>query len=297
MMDKAQDPMSSTVSAILQEMSRLAVGEFLIDYDFGASMSFVQPEAWSQEQYETKGAAAVVVLVFMGVFMVFVVIFSVIGNWYPSDKDRKNSNKKYNPESQTLLSEDEMSDYSRGSIVSAPFKREITISTRPSQATDEIMGSRDETFHNYELGRINKSSTNYTTSQRETVLFSIDNSSIHINPKKQHPQLISRSKFSPSFWKNITGCFSIDSNIHSLSAPITKFKEDEDLRFLDGLRVLTMCWVVLSVASCFTLISNVRDMHLVFSYFSQVPYSTLGASFSTPDLFLFFIFFLGFIWM
>mmetsp|Transcript_27149 Transcript_27149/g.24022 ORF Transcript_27149/g.24022 Transcript_27149/m.24022 type:complete len:169 (-) Transcript_27149:1035-1541(-) len=109
--------------------------------------------------------------------------------------------------------------------------------------------------------------------------------------------MIDRDEYEPSWFQNIMDCFSIQKNTYSLTDPIYKFEEDKDLEFIDAMRVLTMFWVLLSMSAVYILIVNCKDMYLIFGYFQTIAFAALASCLISPELFLFFIYFLGFIWM
>ena len=63
------------------------------------------------------------------------------------------------------------------------------------------------------------------------------------------------------------------------------------------MRVLTMFWVLLALSAVYILIVNCKDLYLIFGYFQTIAFACLASSLITPELFIFFIYFLGFIWM
>ncbi|CAI2384052.1 unnamed protein product [Moneuplotes crassus] len=298
MMNQAADSLSAITFKLVQTIGWITDIEFIRKQRLGAEVSFIQPKAWRETQIKNKSIGAIAVLALMSLYAGLVISLSLLLHW---QRPSKNSweNKKYVPnEKESFLSGD---GYYTGN-------------TTPSDYYDSIRDPINFPNDSREVSQTDPFILGFSPRKQSTPMHQIPTKYVSITPRsdnmtteestdisaqKDHKksQIIVRNKFKGSFWENIINCFSIQRNITSLHMPINKFKEDEDLAFIDGMRVLTMLWVILSLTAVYTLISNLSDPIMIFVYFQGYPFAFLAGCFITPELFVFYIFFLGFIYM
>ena len=85
--------------------------------------------------------------------------------------------------------------------------------------------------------------------------------------------------------------------MRKLSEPSYKLPEEKSLIFIDGFRVLTMVWALLSLSAVYILTVNCRDIYSLVVYLNSYAFTLLESGLMTPDLFMFFIYFLSFVYI
>jgi len=282
MFNKAQDPVSSIISKAAFLMGEILQIGFVVRYHVGFTISWVQTDAWFERQAETKSTGAILVLTFMGIFLIIGIIFSLI-EYFRKEKEQnrlKNSyiTQNFSRDIERVL--DDRETIERGST------RALTMMSRVNPQTTTL--SMDQSISNRNLNH-----TQHTfNSSRVSEIRSKKNLTRNAYQKTHDFRNPSNSLFT-----DLVSCFSVPKNLFSLNNPRTYNKEDKDLECLEGIRVLTMCWVLITMTCVYILTMNCRNLYLMIDYFNTYAFALIVSGIITPDLFIFLIYFLGFIKM
>lgn len=165
--------------------------------------------------------------------MILVLVSSIIDNFLTGGYNKKSDVVRQEHDSRNEIERilDNSDERIRGSTRAVTMRLQQFSTTQSSEFRNPInqTTNRDEV----RSSEMTKQSSN------------IDENEEVSTPEKQVK--INKEQYSKSTFRNIINCFSIQRNIYSLNNARHKYDEDEDLIFLDGMRVLTMCWALITM--------------------------------------------------
>ena len=262
---KASHEITKTLFTAVDALSNFLHIDLLQKYSVGVEVQITQPQAWYQTQKDQKSVAASIIGWFI-IALVFLWITSTIINQFKSDNNKnaffwKNEGGKMN-EIYTIDRITRERDSTKPSTFRfAPSERSPLI-TLPS--------SNDE----YQKSEENKNN------EIENSLFA----------KSSEVSLLKNQ----SFIFNFIDWFSLQRNIYRLIHSKRHSGEDEELECLEGIRVMTMGWGILTGTGLYAMITSCRNLYVMLEIFTSFLFTLIASGNLAPDWFIFIIYFLGF---
>ena len=90
-------------------------------------------------------------------------------------------------------------------------------------------------------------------------------------------------------------CFSLSRNVYSLVDTKRNLKDNKELDVIEGIKVLTMCWGLVTVSCSYILIANIRNIYVMMRLFTLYLFALVASGDIAPDMCIFTIYFIGFI--
>ena len=92
----------------------------------------------------------------------------------------------------------------------------------------------------------------------------------------------------------IVSSFSLQVNLNKLAATRLVREDGEELEWMEGIRVLTMFWGIFCATSLYVLTAHVDNILRMLYLFKSISFTMWASGNLAPNLFIFFISFLGF---
>jgi hypothetical protein len=268
MMDSAARAISDSLTSLASTLGKTLNIDLLTKFNVGLNVTFTQPTSWYKSQQEDKTTAASAIGAFLMIFVVFAGAASVLGHFKPKfvpNNDPPPMDKK--AQMQAFLDREE----ERVRESTKPF----TFKFRGGAAQLEQEGGP----------LANQVLSSEAEGQRENSMFASDDTSQRSGSKKENPSGLGA----------LFACFSIPKNLYALAAPRRRDIEHPGLDTLEGIKVLTMCWGILTATALYALSAPVRNLYVMLDLFKQYLFACIASGNLAPDLFLFMIHFLGFV--
>lgn len=271
MMSKAAQKISDTISALAATLGTTLNIELIEKFNIGVKVIFHQPQAWNEIKKEENSASASAMGVVLLVFIAIAGVASIAEQFKPkrfSQEKPPSFGKKQTAEA--LLVQEEA---------------RVRESTKPF--TFKFKGLENgQTGNNARLDSFGNpvESNEEGDGQMENSIFN----------NKVSNESESGEQKEPIFYE-IMSCFSIPRNLYALNK--TKRLEDEhvELDAMEGIKVLTMCWALLTTTSLYVLTISCRNLYVMLDLFKQYLFACIASGNISPDLFIFMIYFIGFI--
>lgn len=219
MMDKAQDPISKTLSEWAYFLGGVLGIGFVVRYRVGFVISFVQPDAWYETQSEEKAQSASIYGGFLLLLAILAIGFTILEYFKRQRAPKDNvirSFRKLNSIDRLLESEE-------------------TIERTSTKAATLRGIGRAPTAHNHrQLLEVAQSPSNSSNIPRGSPVQT--DPTVSLDPKDDTLTYFNSKKFIDEFIE----CFSIYKNTQDLNNNRAEHDEDKELTFVDGIRVLTM---------------------------------------------------------
>lgn len=262
MMKNAGDVISSNLSSLVSTLAKtLSIG-LLIEYNVGVEISFIQPTDWSQGQKDSKTTAASAIGAFLFLFIGIAAIASIADEMKPKPSIK-----------------DDMPFFKTGAVEAAAFTEEVRAreSTKPFTFKFKQNENGEEVKEN--------PIENQYDEQHPMANSLFDNRLIPMDSEKEPSSLIS----------DFIMCFSVKRNIYSLIDTKRLQEDDKELDVVEGIKVLTMCWGIITAISLYILTTNIRNLYIMLDLFKTYLFALVASGNLSPDLFIFVIYFIGFI--
>jgi len=257
-MNEAAGSISDALTNLASTLGKKLNIDLITKFNLGINITFTQPDSWADRQHEEKTATASAIA---GVFLLFVAIAggaSAVGHFKP----------KVLPSSQPPPDK----KATRQALFAAEEAR-VRESTKPF--TFKFVGSN---------GRPAADSAGSQPEDRDNSIFDSADPASSSAPAEQS-----------SLVADVLRCFSVPGNLYALSAPRQTEGEHPGLATLEGIKVLTMCWGILTATALYALQAPVRNLYVLLELFRQYLFACIASGNLAPDLFLFLVYFLGFV--
>ena len=259
MMTNAGNVISSTLSGVVSKLATTLNIDLMVKYNFGVQFTFTQPDAWNETQSNDNSTAAYIVGGFLVVFVGISVVSSSLGalRRTPSIKDNLPSYGKKNNNLNQILQEE-----ARVRESTKPFTFKFKQNDGAPVRLDSFGNQVDAQAENQQL--------------LENSLF---------NERAGLQEVHNKSR--PSIFSEIMDCFSIRRNVYSLVETKRNLKDNQELDVVEGIKVLTMWWGLITASSLYILITNIRNIYIMLKLFSLYLFALVASGNLSPDLFIF----------
>jgi hypothetical protein len=272
MMDNAGHTISSAASGLAYTLADLLSIDLLKQFNVGIQVVFIQPDTRYDKVVDESTASASSMGAMIGIFIFASGSASLALHYRPKKVIYSKSpevSKKDN-EGAMFIQEEER------------LRRE---STKPMtfKFTSTVGGFRQR--HDSVGNPVNMDNPEH---QRDNSLF--QNQLLGL--KLRNPEVDEKPE--SLFW-DVLKCFSIPENLYSLTYTKRTVDDDPELDALEGIKVLTMCWAIITATSLYTLTVSARNIVVMIDLFKQYLFAIVASGNIAPDLFMFMIYFIGFI--
>ena len=239
MMNSAGTAISNTLMNAMSLIQRYVDIWLIEEYYAGMEIRFYQPDDWAQKQIDEKGTTASYIVGIMICVIGISVIISVIKELIPQHLYLK---RKMNEEKEILMSRNE--EYVRNSTQANTIK----FKQSSNNLGDEILSYETTEIPNFTNLREKKLIDNSFLDEGQAINYE------HKNPKYK-------------FLYKLAECFSIKKNLWSLAHSKRNNNDHEELDIIEGIKVLSMWWGLISCSALYLLIANLRNIMRMFKLF------------------------------
>ena len=268
MMTKASKEITKSLFSAVRALANASHIDLLLKYDVGVEVQITQPQAWYQYQKDNKVVAASII----GGFILLAVLLSGVAgaiNQFKSNNSIKRNIPNFKRGAKNI---EEVYAYDQTRDRDSTKPSTIKFARIEASPTITLPSSHDE----YQKFSENQDKNN----QIENSLF--DNKSENYLSESQ------------SFIYNFIDWFSLKRNVYKLIESKRHTGDDEELEWLEGMRVMTMGWGILTGTGLYAMIASCRNLYVMLEIFTSFLFTLIASGNLAPDWFIFIVYFLGF---
>ena len=267
-MTRAGAFISKNLSGLASMLAKFLKIELLIKYNVGVQVTFTQPDAWYSKQANEKVVSASIVT-WIFVFFAWWIGASAIYHQLKERVLRVNSLKNHSKNDEhfrRFLGEENERARESTKPSSLKFISSMTSPVTSNELPDQVRGNQEKDVV-----------LNYDNFEQES-----DSSSI-------------QEKFGYGLLNDIALCFSPRYNIYRLVQPRPFKTKYKDLECLEGIRVLTMWWLILANTAMYISTLPCRNIYIMYAIFQTLAFTLAAAGNQSPNILIFLLYFISFI--